>query len=363
MLCPLTCPELATSASTCTFPCTYCAQTTTATTTTTTCIGPSCTSPFYTAPVHQSAARCAALTSTLQIFTKRLKKGVWDIRAIVDSGGMPSSHSALCAGITTAIAFQNGLGSSAFALAVAFSSIVMYDAAGVRRHAGKQAEVLNQVIDELLEGHPVSDIKLKEVLGHTPLQVGGQGKWEVWVGRAMHAGELSRSVCICLVPSHFASTCYVHVGAVHGCSTSTCCYPRHREFHLQRQNSLQCPPVPLCAAGVCGSSAGCAVWDFLPYARCCSYSSSQERTAFACVGCCFGVMVCTPLCNWLLHHGVPSSTADVCLYIMPHSLMPSYYYMRMRTHKVCGGRATLHVTEPRPSNARLRPADRLTHCA
>ncbi|KIY99788.1 hypothetical protein MNEG_8171 [Monoraphidium neglectum] len=108
---------------------------------------------------------------TLKIFTKRLKKGVWDVRAIVDSGGMPSSHSALCAGVTTAIAFQSGFGSAAFAIAVAFSSIVMYDAAGVRRHAGKQAEVLNQVIGELLEGHPVSDVKLKEVLGHTPLQV------------------------------------------------------------------------------------------------------------------------------------------------------------------------------------------------
>lgn len=75
---------------------------------------------------------------TLKIFTKRLKKGVWDVRAIVDSGGMPSSHSALCAGVTTAIAFQPGLGfgSAAFAVAVAFSAIVMYDAAGVRRHAG-----------------------------------------------------------------------------------------------------------------------------------------------------------------------------------------------------------------------------------
>jgi len=111
------------------------------------------------------------MAQTLKIFTKRLKKGVWDIRAIVDSGGMPSSHSALCAGITTAIAYQHGLGSSAWALSLAFSSIVMYDAAGVRRHAGKQAEALNYVIGELLQGHPVSDVKLKEVLGHTPLQV------------------------------------------------------------------------------------------------------------------------------------------------------------------------------------------------
>lgn len=119
----------------------------------------------------------------LQIFTKRWRKGVWDLKAIVDSGGMPSSHSALCSvrsphsqhacmncsachvqqytkasmdcmschdqpvlpllsqlsmqAITTATAMEFGLGSSLFAVSLAFSSIVMYDAAGVRRHAGR----------------------------------------------------------------------------------------------------------------------------------------------------------------------------------------------------------------------------------
>lgn len=108
----------------------------------------------------------------LKIFTKRARKGVWDVRAIVDSGGMPSSHSALCAGVTAALAMQQGLGSPAFALGVAFTAVVMYDAAGVRRHAGRQAEVLNAVVGELLDdGHQLSGVKLKEVLGHTPLQV------------------------------------------------------------------------------------------------------------------------------------------------------------------------------------------------
>jgi len=111
------------------------------------------------------------LAQFLKIFTRRWKSGVWDVRAMVDSGGMPSSHSAFCAGVTTAIATQHGLGSSLFALGLCFTLIVMYDAAGVRRHAGKQAEVLNQVINELLDDHPMSDVKLKEVLGHTPLQV------------------------------------------------------------------------------------------------------------------------------------------------------------------------------------------------
>lgn len=74
-------------------------------------------------------------------------------------------------GITTAVAMQQGFGSPLFAACLCFSVIVMYDAMGVRRHAGKQAEVLNKVINELLEDHPVGEIKLKEVLGHTPRQV------------------------------------------------------------------------------------------------------------------------------------------------------------------------------------------------
>lgn len=106
-----------------------------------------------------------------KIFTKRYKKGVWDIKAMVEPGGMPSSHSSLCSGVTTALAMSQGLGSPMFAVALAFSVIVMYDAMGVRRHAGKQAEVLNQVINELMQHHSIGDIKLKEVLGHTPRQV------------------------------------------------------------------------------------------------------------------------------------------------------------------------------------------------
>jgi len=106
-----------------------------------------------------------------KIFTKRYKKGVWDVMAMFEPGGMPSSHSSLCAGVTTAVALTQGLGSPMFAVCVAFSVIVMYDAMGVRQHAGKQAEVLNQMINELMDNHPVGDIKLKEVLGHTPRQV------------------------------------------------------------------------------------------------------------------------------------------------------------------------------------------------
>lgn len=122
------------------------------------------------------------LAQLLKIFTKRFKKGVWDVRAFIDSGGMPSSHSSLCMAITTSIGVQLGLSSPLFATALAFSAIVMYDAAGVRRHAGKHAEVLNQVVTEMMVNHPVGEVKLKEVLGHTPRQVICGGILGVLVG-------------------------------------------------------------------------------------------------------------------------------------------------------------------------------------
>lgn len=111
------------------------------------------------------------LAQFLKIFTKWYKTGRFSLMAFVDSGGMPSSHSSLCSAVTTAVAIHHGLGSTLFAICTCFSVIVMYDAMGVRRHAGLQAEVLNAVVEDLLEGHPVSERKLKEVLGHTPRQV------------------------------------------------------------------------------------------------------------------------------------------------------------------------------------------------
>jgi len=111
------------------------------------------------------------LAQFFKIFTKWYKTGILSPMAFFDSGGMPSSHSSLCSAVTTAVAIHHGLGSSLFAVCTCFSVIVMYDAMGVRRHAGLQAQVLNAVVDDLLEGHPVSERKLKEVLGHTPRQV------------------------------------------------------------------------------------------------------------------------------------------------------------------------------------------------
>ncbi|XP_075643545.1 uncharacterized protein LOC142614796 [Castanea sativa] len=95
----------------------------------------------------------------------------WDLRILFASGGMPSSHSALCTALTTSVALCHGVADSLFPVCLGFSLIVMYDAIGVRRHAGMQAEVLNMIVEDLFQGHPISQRKLKELLGHTPSQV------------------------------------------------------------------------------------------------------------------------------------------------------------------------------------------------
>ncbi len=90
---------------------------------------------------------------------------------LVSSGGMPSSHTALVTGLATATGRVMGVGSATFAIAVVLASIVMYDAAGVRRAVSIQARILNQMIDEAFQGQPFAEKRLRELIGHTPIQV------------------------------------------------------------------------------------------------------------------------------------------------------------------------------------------------
>jgi uncharacterized protein len=93
-------------------------------------------------------------------------------RKLVDTGGLPSAHSALVVGLTTGIGLYEGWRSTAFAISSVFALIVMYDAIGIRQEAGKHADLLN----ELLRIAVIRDVyqqreELKELLGHTPLEV------------------------------------------------------------------------------------------------------------------------------------------------------------------------------------------------
>lgn len=89
------------------------------------------------------------------------------------TGGMPSSHSALITSTTLAIGLFQGFDDPVFALAVAISMIVIYDAAGVRRQAGFHAERINMIIKEIFAGRPVEEEDLKVMLGHSPIEVAG----------------------------------------------------------------------------------------------------------------------------------------------------------------------------------------------
>ena len=94
-----------------------------------------------------------------------------NFRRFVETGGMPSSHAASVAALTTTVALTEGLLSSIFGVTLFFSLIVMYDAAGLRRAAGQQARLLNRIVAETAGERARDERKLFELLGHTPLEV------------------------------------------------------------------------------------------------------------------------------------------------------------------------------------------------
>lgn len=94
-------------------------------------------------------------------------------RLITSTGGMPSSHTAFVSALSTSVGLKEGFNSTLFALSCVFSLITMYDAAGVRRAAGKQAEVLNILLERFETSGIRVDKKLKELLGHSPIEVLG----------------------------------------------------------------------------------------------------------------------------------------------------------------------------------------------
>ncbi|WOL00412.1 hypothetical protein Cni_G09125 [Canna indica] len=139
-----------------------------------------------------SAILAFAIAQSIKFFLTRFKEKRWDAKRLIGSGGMPSSHSATVTALAVAIGIQDGLSSSTFATAIVIASVVMYDAFGVRLHAGKQAEVLNQIVYELPEEHPLADTRpLRELLGHTPLQVTAGGILGCIVASMAHAENMS----------------------------------------------------------------------------------------------------------------------------------------------------------------------------
>lgn len=113
-----------------------------------------------------------AVAQILKVIICAIKNKKVDLTRIVGSGGMPSSHSSTVTSLATAVGLHCGFDSTQFALSFIFAFIVMYDAAGVRRAVGEQARILNEMIEESLQGKTENlQKKLKELIGHTKKEV------------------------------------------------------------------------------------------------------------------------------------------------------------------------------------------------
>ena len=113
------------------------------------------------------------LAQIIKIPLDYLRTRRWNWALLLTTGGMPSSHSALMTATTLAIGLFYGLDSPVFALGIVITMIVTYDAAGVRQQAGIHAQRINMLFEEVMRGHPIDERDLREVLGHTPLEVAG----------------------------------------------------------------------------------------------------------------------------------------------------------------------------------------------
>lgn len=129
------------------------------------------------------------IAQVLKVPIEYSRTGQWNWALLFRAGGMPSSHSALVTCAAHTIGLFNGFDSPLFALSVVVALVVIYDATGIRRQAGRHARLINVIISEIASGHLIESKKLREVLGHTPLEaltgmllglLVGQTVWWLW---------------------------------------------------------------------------------------------------------------------------------------------------------------------------------------
>jgi len=124
------------------------------------------------------------LAQAIKVAIGIVREKRFNFRYLIAQGGMPSSHSAAVAAVSTATGYYYGFGSIPFGIVLVFSLITMFDATGVRRAVGKQATLLNKIIEDIYTSGNVPERRLKELLGHTPVEVfvgAGLGIFVVWL--------------------------------------------------------------------------------------------------------------------------------------------------------------------------------------
>lgn len=126
---------------------------------------------FFRNPVVLPTFLGWILAQILKVFTNFMKYRKWDLARLFGSGGMPSSHTSFVMALAVSCGISEGFDSAIFVVAAAFAAIVMTDAMGVRQAAGKQARVLNEIVDMMTHNMVVPPSKLKELIGHTGFEV------------------------------------------------------------------------------------------------------------------------------------------------------------------------------------------------
>lgn len=129
----------------------------------------------------------AGIAQTLKVIFYYVKNKKINFKIFTTTGGMPSSHSAGVIALATSVGIVEGVTSVEFAISLGFALIIMQDAAGLRRAAGKTAATLNRVVQEFVEHHETKPYEvLKELLGHTPFEVFCGAALGVFVAFAVH---------------------------------------------------------------------------------------------------------------------------------------------------------------------------------
>ena len=126
---------------------------------------------FLHNPILAPAITSWLVAQLLKLLLTLIFKRKLDLVRLIGAGGMPSSHSATVTTTAVTTGLVAGFDSLLFGIATVIALVVMYDAAGVRRAAGKQAKLLNELIDNYFSEHYINQAKLKELLGHTPIEV------------------------------------------------------------------------------------------------------------------------------------------------------------------------------------------------
>lgn len=127
--------------------------------------------------IIESAILANVLAQIVKVPLRLITKREWKPTLVLSTGGMPSSHSAFVAALATAVAMVDGINTTTFAISFCFAAVVIYDAMGIRRHAGQHAKMLNQLLDDLMKNGNLSVFqdeayqkRFKELLGHEPLE-------------------------------------------------------------------------------------------------------------------------------------------------------------------------------------------------